>query len=281
MKKGMKVWLLIAAILCSVGLTVCVIAWAAVDFDFMKLDSADFTDNVYELDGHVDGIQINFDTANVRFGVSPDRVVRVFTHEKEDNPHTVQKAGGKLLIFRVKKPWYQKLDFSFEEEWITIHLPEDVFYSLTAKVNTADLVLSSGLSFSGVNIETDTGDVHIASDVSGSIIVKADTGDVLLENTNPRYIEIETDTGDVTLKNTLCRRDLSITTDTGDVSFDRLDAESLTIETDTGDVEGTLLSDKTFVVRSDTGRKKYPHTTGGGLCNITTDTGDIEIDIVK
>lgn len=281
MKKGMKVWLLIAAILCSVGLTVCVIAWAAVDFDFMKLDSADFTDNVYEFDGYIDGIHINFDTANIRFGVSPDSVVRVFTHEKEDNLHIVQKAGGKLLILRVEKPWYQKLDFSFEEEWITVHLPEDVFYSLTAKVNTADLVLSSGLSFSGVNLETDTGDVHIASEVSGSITVKADTGDVLLENTNPRYIEIETDTGDVTLKNTLCRRDLSITTDTGDVSFDRLDAESLTIETDTGDVEGTLLSDKTFDARSGTGSERVPLGTAGGLCKVTTDTGDIEIRIVK
>ena len=277
----MKVWLLIAAIFCSVGLTVCVIAWAAVDFDFMKLDSADFTDNMYEFDGYIDGIHINFDTANVRFGVSPDSVVRVFTHEKEDNLHTVQKAGGKLLILRVEKPWYQKLDFTFEEEWITVHLPKDVFYSLTAKVNTADLVLPSGLSFSGVNIETDTGDVHIASSVRGSILVEADYGDVLLENTNPKHIEIETDTGDVTLKNTLCRYDLSITTDTGDIRFDRVDAQSLTIETDTGDVEGTLLSDKTFDVKTDTGRKKYPKETVGGLCKITTDTGDIVIDIVK
>ena len=277
----MKVWLLIAAIFCSVGLTVCVIAWAAVDFDFMKLDSADFTDNMYEFDGYIDGIHINFDTANVRFGVSPDSVVRVFTHEKEDNLHTVQKAGGKLLILRVEKPWYQKLDFTFEEEWITVHLPKDVFYSLTAKVNTADLVLPSGLSFSGVNIETDTGDVHIASSVRGSILVEADYGDVLLENTNPKHIEIETDTGDVTLKNTLCRYDLSITTDTGDIRFDRVDAQSLTIETDTGDVEGTLLSDKTFDVTTDTGRKKYPKETVGGLCKITTDTGDIVIDIVK
>ena len=281
MKKGMKVWLLIAAILCAVGLTVGVIACAAVGFDFMKLDTADFVDNVYEFDDYMDGIHINFDTANIRFGVSPDSVVRVFTHEKEDNLHTVQKAGGKLLILRVEKPWYQKLGFSFEEETITVHLPKDVFYSLTAKVNTADLVLSSGLSFSGVNIETDTGDVHIASEVSRSITVKADTGDVLLENTNPRYIEIETDTGDVSLKNTLCRYDLSITTDTGEVSFDRVDAQNLTIETDTGDVEGTLLSEKTFDVTTDTGDKKYPQTASGGLCKITTDTGDIAIDIVK
>ena len=281
MKKGVKIWLLIAAILCSVGVTVGVIAWAAVDFDLMKLDTADFVDNVYEFDGYMDGIHISFDTANIRFGVSPDSVVRVFTHEKEDNPHTVQKAGGKLLISRMVKPWYQKLGFSFEEEWITIHLPKDVFYLLTAKVSTADVVLPSGLSFSGVNIETDTGDVHIASSVRGSILVEADYGDVLLENTNPKHIEIETDTGDVTLKNTLCRYDLSITTDTGDIRFDRVDAQSLTIETDTGDVEGTLLSDKTFDVTTDTGRKKYPKETVGGLCKITTDTGDIVIDIVK
>ena len=104
---------------------------------------------------------------------------------------------------------------------------------------------------------------------------------MLLENTNPRYIEIETDTGDVTLKNTLCRRDLSITTDTGDVSFDRLDAESLTIETDTGDVEGTLLSDKTFDTKSQTGDENVPLGTTGGLCKVKSQTGDIEIRVVK
>ena len=57
--------------------------------------------------------------------------------------------------------------------------------------------------------------------------------------------------------------------------FDRCDAAELSITTDTGDVKGTLLSDKVFIARTDTGRVHVPETTNGGKCKITTSTGDI------
>ena len=54
------------------------------------------------------------------------------------------------------------------------------------------------------------------------------------------------------------------------------DAAELYIKTDTGDVVGSLLSDKTFLVETDTGRREDPKTTTGGRCEIKTDTGDVE-----
>jgi len=49
----------------------------------------------------------------------------------------------------------------------------------------------------------------------------------------------------------------------------------LRIKTDTGNVTGTLLSEKVFLVETDTGRINVPRTTAGGVCEITTDTGDV------
>ena len=49
--------------------------------------------------------------------------------------------------------------------------------------------------------------------------------------------------------------------------------------TDTGDVRGSLLSEKVFIVNTDTGRKEVPDTITGGRCEITTDTGDVKITI--
>ena len=44
-------------------------------------------------------------------------------------------------------------------------------------------------------------------------------------------------------------------------------------------VGGTLLSDKVFITDTTTGDVDVPKTTTGGKCEITTTTGDIEIDI--
>ena len=51
------------------------------------------------------------------------------------------------------------------------------------------------------------------------------------------------------------------------------------ITTDTGNVKGSLLSEKVFIVSTDTGKKQVPNTITGGRCEITTDTGDIIISI--
>jgi len=73
---------------------------------------------------------------------------------------------------------------------------------------------------------------------------------------------------------------LSIERSTGDVQFDGCDAGEIYVETDTGAVKGTLLSEKVFIVESDTGSIRVPKSVTGGKCEITTDTGDIKIDIV-
>ena len=49
--------------------------------------------------------------------------------------------------------------------------------------------------------------------------------------------------------------------------------------TDTGEVKGTLRSEKIFFTESDTGKISVPKSVTGGRCEITTDTGDIEIEI--
>ena len=57
------------------------------------------------------------------------------------------------------------------------------------------------------------------------------------------------------------------------------DAAELEIKTGTGDVQGTLLSEKVFVVKTNTGKIQVPETVTGGKCKITTTTGDIRITV--
>ena len=74
---------------------------------------------------------------------------------------------------------------------------------------------------------------------------------------------------------------MNIKRDTGDVKLDKCDANNIIIETSTGDVTGTLLSNKKFIVETSTGYKKVPESITGGICTITTSTGDVVIDVVN
>ena len=73
----------------------------------------------------------------------------------------------------------------------------------------------------------------------------------------------------------------SIKRSTGDVTFDGADAKSISVKTDTGDVKGSLLSNKVFITKTDTGDINVPSSTTGGKCEITTDTGDINLTVQK
>ena len=74
---------------------------------------------------------------------------------------------------------------------------------------------------------------------------------------------------------------MKIVRSTGDVRLDKCDAGEIEIETRTGDISGSLRSEKIFIARSDTGRIEVPETLTGGKCKIISDTGNIDITIVR
>ena len=87
------------------------------------------------------------------------------------------------------------------------------------------------------------------------------------------------DTGGLILTNVLVSGELRLEQNTGDIKLNGCDAGTIFIETDTGDVRGTLLSDKIFLTKTDSGEVDVPRTITGGRCEITTDTGDIKIEV--
>lgn len=220
-----------------------------------------------------------------------------------------------------ERKWYEHIAFfSFGEKKVTVQLPRDTYEALHVENSTGDVTVAAGLGFEDVYVATSTGDVTLEAAVGGTARVTASTGDVSVKNTAlgalyvttdtgeirldtvtvAGLVELKVDTGDVLLRtlschslyttgdtgecelsNVLAQDSIFITRGTGDVSLDACDAASLFIVTDTGDVEGTLCSDKHFVAKSDTGDVEVPQYTTGGLCEITTDTGDIELRVLQ
>ena len=63
----------------------------------------------------------------------------------------------------------------------------------------------------------------------------------------------------------------------GDVEFNGCDADEIYVKTNAGNVTGSFLSNKVFIVDTDTGSVDVPKTETGGRCEINTHTGDIKI----
>lgn len=114
----------------------------------------------------------------------------------------------------------------------------------------------------------------------GSLNITATTGDTSINNVNVSTdAHLKSSTGDWMLYNLVVTGDAKMESGTGDWELDNCDAANIKIKATTGHVEGTLRSEKIFFVDTDTGNVDVPRTTTGGTCDITTDTGDIEIDI--
>ena len=230
-----------------------------------------------------------------------------------------EENGTLKILCNDQRDWTDRVTlFSLEEMSVTVYLPKKEYKALTIKTNTGDLLIPGGFVFGSIDIETDTGDIECSASVSGLCKIKTDTGDMQirearfgemdltsstgkkvlneitcennlkikestgkanLSNVSCKNYTAEASTGDITLQNVLAAENFSIKTDTGDVKFENSDAQEIDVKTDTGDVTGSLRTEKIFFIETSTGDVKYPKSMTGGKCEITTSTGDVELDL--
>ena len=321
MNKSVKIWLIIAASLIVVGAIIFTGVMTVLKWDFTKLSTVKYQTNTYEITDSFKNISIETDTADIDFVVSDNDKISVVCKEQENYKHNVCVLDGTLQIkLEDKRQWYEHIGINFLNTKITVYLPQGEYGDLNVKNSTGDIKIAKDFSFKSIDINGSTGHVTNLASVQNGIKIKRSTGNIKIENItaysldltvstgriNVKNIKCENDikikvstgkatltnaecknlvtdgnTGDFTLENVKCSEKLTAQRSTGDVTLNLCDAKEIAVKTDTGDVTGTLLSDKIFIVSTDTGKVDVPKSTTGGKCEITTDTGDIKIKISK
>lgn len=319
MKKTAKKSFRIALLLCTVGFVIGIISFFAVGLDVKKLSTVSYETNTYEINEEFDKIAIDVYTADICFLPSSDEKCKVVCYEDEKVKHSVGVQNGTLVIDALDtRKWYEHIGISFEDSDITVYLPQAEYRSLVIRSDTSDVEVPKDFLFENVTLESDTGGAAFEASVSGALKIRSDTGaikvsavsageidvrtttgkisihsvsvaetvaagtdtgEILLDTVSCEGITADSSTGEITLKNTVASGSCSVTSDTGDVQLKGFDAPSIVVKTSTGDVAGTLLSEKVFLTKTETGRIDVPKTNTGGTCEITTSTGDIEIEI--
>lgn len=320
MKTSKKVWLIVAVGLVVGGAILAVAALVTINFDFNALTTVSHTPQTYTTAEAFDSITVRTDTDDIWFAPSADDTCRVEYFESPRVFYTFAVQDRTLLITREdERRWYDHIGIVFDDTPITVYLPQSTYASVTVDADTSDITLPTDFCFSRVSLKTDTGDITCSADATGTLDLRSDTGTIAVDQitagevilqtatgdiavtsaTVADAVRVDTDTGDVELTNVRCTAykahsstgdialcetvvsgDILIESNTGDVTFVGADAADITVKTSTGDVTGTLLSEKVFITETATGDVAVPSSADGGICKITTSTGDVKIDIV-
>lgn len=319
MKPRTKVWLIIAASLVLLGCILFAGVMITLKWDFMELATVNYETNTYEISEAFDSISMNTDTADIVFALSNDGKCRVECREEENAKHSVTVEDSTLTVeLTDERSLYDFIGLNFDTPKITVYLPKTEYTSLLIDESTGDIGIPKDFGFDHVEITLSTGDVMFRASASETVKIKTSTGDIRVENVSAGALDLSVSTGKVTVSGVTCEAEVtvgvstgkamlidtrcksvissgstgdillnnviaaekfSIERSTGDVKLDGSDAAEIFIETNTGDVSGSLLTDKVFITQTDTGRIRVPQSVAGGRCKITTDTGDITIDI--
>lgn len=321
MSKKTIIVLSVAAVLVLVGGIVFSSAMAALHWDFSKLSTDKFVTNEYEITEDFRALSIAVDTADVEILPSENGGTRVVCYESKKAFHSALVQGETLTLrVNDTRKWYEHIGIHVETAKITVYLPQNEYGDLRVQTDTSDVKISEEFTFKSVKIKGSTGDIDFKANTLETVAIKTSTGDITVENISAKGLELTTSTGDITVNRVNCAEDFGIHVSTGDsvvkntlcqnfsssgstgdirlentvaaekmvlvrstgsVHFQKSDANEISVKTDTGNVKGTLRSDKVFFAESDTGNVTVPKTLTGGRCEITTDTGDVKIQIAS
>ncbi len=317
MKKATKIWLITAAALMAIGCILFAVVMSTIGWDFRKLSTVGYETNTHEIAEPFGNISLTTDTADIVFALSSDEKCRVECLEEKKSKHSVAVQNDTLVIkLNEAESWYDRIGFHFGLPKITVYLPKTEYNALSVRESTGNIKIPKDFVFTDADISLSTGNTYFYAPVSESLKIKASTGNVYVKGVAVGALDLRTSTGDITvsgvksegdvtarlstgnanlsdvsckavisngttgdisLNNVIAKEKFWVERSTGNVKLADSDAAEIFIKTGTGDITGSLLTDKVYIVQSDTGEVKVPKTVNGGRCEISTDTGDIKI----
>ena len=313
-----KVLLIISAIFVILALGAFISTMSACEWNFNRLLRPEVR-STYEISDKFSDIEITLETDEIKFVPTDGEDVRVEMVDGYKIKHTASVSDGVLKIGREDtRRWYEYIAIIPVKYAVTIYLPRGEWGEIKIDASTGDIEIPRGFVFESATVNASTGDISFASsvvgnatftlstgdteiksesvgalavtastgdveiedvDVIGALSISSSTGGVELSRVNCKSLSTVSTTGETELESVIVEGRLSVECSTGDVNLVASDAGEIKIEVSTGDIRGTLLSPKIFYTETSTGRVDVPRSTEGGICEITTTTGNIVISI--
>lgn len=277
MKKSTWISLIVAGVLIVFGAGLFCGAMSAVDWDFTALSGYEYVTNTTEIVKPFVGIEIETDTADIRFAVSEDGSKYVECGDILPIEYRVEVDNGILKIQAVDtREWYEYISIGImPAAYVTVYLPAGEYGSLSIKESTGDVEIPEDFTFFEMDIALSTGDVHVSSNVRNEAKITTDTGDITLQNASVGPLELQVNTGKITVSDVVCAGNFSANVRTGDTCLTNLTCTDLTSTGTTGELNLTnvIASGKIDIMR-DTGDVTFEGADAESI-KVKTDTGDV------
>ncbi len=220
------------------------------------------------------------------------------------------------------RKWYDHIGIFFRSRDAVIYLAGDSYDALTIKVSSGNIYFDEDIVFTDAEMNTSSGNIRITGLFAESLEVKASSGNISLskcsvnksiqidlssgnvklseiiaasinaetssgnigiyDSTLTEIMQIKISSGNIKIEDTYSTEKTAIESSSGNVVFERFDSKEIDIDVNSGNVKGTLLTGKTFDVRTESGTSDYPENSNeGGTCKIRTESGNVNITIAE
>ncbi len=317
MTNNTKKWMIIASFLVLAGCLIFGGVMTMLGWDFRKLSITQYENNDHILQETFENIEVISNTADITIQSSQDGNSKVSCYEQKNLKHKVTVEDGTLRIEIIDtRKWYEWIGINFDSAKIQIYLPKSIYGTLCIRSNTSNVEIGKNLEFASIDVTNTTGDIRCFASATEEMKLKTGTGDIQADTICAGFLDLTVNTGNVTAKGLTCTGDISLSVSTGkvdltdvtcknfrstgitgdialhhviaaekysierttgDVTFQNCDAAQIRISTNTGDINGSLMTEKVFIAETNTGHVDVPKTTSGGTCELSTNTGDIQI----
>lgn len=295
MKKGC--WIA-GAIILTLGIIVFAIGAG------LSAESMEYQTEEKSFSGGIQSISIDCAAEDVYIRPSADNNFHVFCSGPAGSEYTIEVIEGTLTVTMQKEilDYLTLFDFGNEAK-ITVQLPVGnaaiPFASLTVDAASGDIQVAERLLFRRCDLTTASGDISFRAEVQGKMSLETTSGDIYVEGSSqaPAYecilsstsgsvvlkgqsaaaLIVNTVSGDILLEN--CDFDvLTANAVSGEIELENVDTDECYLGTTSGDISAGLRKAMDFYCSSTSGEiETPPSVTGGGLCKITTTSGDIEV----
>ncbi|MBO7398262.1 MAG: DUF4097 family beta strand repeat protein [Clostridia bacterium] len=272
-----KVFLIIAAVLVTLGIVLTGAAFAIGSFSFKSLDTGEVVTETFPVDGAFSKVEVSSSIADVVFVKSGDGNASVVCTERENRKFDVKVENGTLKVTQEeRKNWFADFNFfSFKKTSATLCLPAGSYESLKIESDTGNITVPKDFSFGSAGIQSDTGDVTLECPVSGLLKVKTSTGDIKISGITAGELDLKASTGRITVDSVACAGRFAVSVSTGKTSLTSVTCKDLVSNGSTGTLTLTdVIASGRFDIERDTGDVKFDRCDAAEI-KVKTDTGDV------
>lgn len=275
-----KTVLIIAGCLIVAGISLFALIMSMNKWNFNLFNTGRMEEQTFTLDETFHNINLDTNTADIRFLPAGDDTCKVVCYQSAREPHVATVEGDALTI-RVQdhRKWYQHIGFGFRSPKLTVYLPQTQYRQLTIREDTGNIQIPGDFQFEEMALTLSTGDVTCHADVTGDMKITATTGKISVSDSSVGNLTLTASTGNITVDG-ISTGDMAITTTTGKIRVkDAACSGSVSLSVSTGKTELTDITCSGLSSSGSTGDLTMENVITSGKFTCKRDTGDVKLTL--